>query len=795
MELVEGESLDQRIAQGPLKLQEALEIGEQIAAGLEAAHRKGVVHRDIKPENIMVGEGGHVTIMDFGLARLAEASRLTKTDETVGTVAYMSPEQTEGSGTDERTDIWSLGVVLYEMVTAQAPFKGDYDKAIMYSILNEAPEPITALRSGVPMQLEDYVGKCLAKDRKDRYQDVAHLIVDLRGLRKSLESGASRVLKKGQPAEPESVRTAGSKPWMPWAVAALMGLIALAAVVSDVNQPEPERPVRRFSFEVDPVTYEYVSVAPDGSAISYITGDSPAVWLRSLDDERPRKLEGTEGARGVATWSPDSRHLLFSTGNNEFKRIAVAGGQPVPVAEFEGSMGGMSWSPDGETIVIAFGEPPVLYEVSASGGEPRLLFEPLGGQAAANLQPYFLPAEASARALLFDVGTFTERDIYLMNLDTGEPKRIAAGAGASYAPSGHILYQTGFREPGVWAVGFSIETLEVTGEPFLVGAGLSRPRISNDNTLVAAELSVGSEPKRLIWRDREGNKLGEIGRPQPVILRPALSPDGRRVAVAGRDEVGYETDIWLHEADRPVAQRLTFDSGIEDFPAWSADGRQVSFSAEGSVLFDIFRRGLDGTQDAEVLVSTPGREAEMGWSPDESTLVFCVTNPQSNYDLKTFSPDSREIKPFLETRFNERTPAVSPDGRHIAYSSDESGKYEVYLREFPTGSGARQVSEQGGYQPRWSRDGKELYYVAQDRTLMAVKVSASTGLPVGRSEGLFDLPEFEYSTSLAAWDYDVSADGRFVVTEKVASEDQGPRKTTIRVIENWYEEFRDRSWE
>ena len=499
MELVEGESLDQRIAQGPLKLQEALEIGEQIAAGLEAAHRKGVVHRDIKPENIMVGEGGHVTIMDFGLARLAEASRLTKTDETVGTVAYMSPEQTEGSGTDERTDIWSLGVVLYEMVTAQAPFKGDYDKAIMYSILNEAP---------------------------------------------------------------------------------------------------------------------------DGSAISYITGDSPAVWLRSLDDERPRKLEGTEGARGVATWSPDSRHLLFSTGNNEFKRIAVAGGQPVPVAEFEGSMGGMSWSPDGETIVIAFGEPPVLYEVSASGGEPRLLFEPLGGQAAANLQPYFLPAEASARALLFDVGTFTERDIYLMNLDTGEPKRIAAGASASYAPSGHILYQTGFREPGVWAVGFSIETLEVTGEPFLVGAGLSRPRISNDNTLVAAELSVGSEPKRLIWRDREGNKLGEIGRPQPVILRPALSPDGRRVAVAGRDEVGYETDIWLHEADRPVAQRLTFDSGIEDFPAWSADGRQVSFSAEGSVLFDIFRRGLDGTQDAEVLVSTPGREAEMGGRPMRAHSFF-----------------------------------------------------------------------------------------------------------------------------------------------------------------------------
>jgi len=424
-----------------------------------------------------------------------------------------------------------------------------------------------------------------------------------------------------------------------------------------------------------------------------------------------------------------------------------------------------------------------------------MLFEPIGGSAASNLQPDYLPAEASARAILFDVGSFSERDIYVKNLDTGESRKLATGAGPAYSPSGHILYQAGFGKPGLWAVPFSIETLETTGEPFLVDATLSRAGVSNDNALVAARMTLGNEPKRLIWRDRTGKELGEIGRPQPTILRPALSPDGARVAVAGSDEPGYGSDIWIHEADRPVARRITFDAGVEDFPVWSSDGRQITIAAEGSVLFDIVQLSVDGSQEAQTLVSTPDREAEMGWSPDERILVFSVTNAQGNHDLKTFHVDGGRIETLLDTPFNERTPAISPDGRLIAYSADESGQYEVYVREFPSGSSVRQVSEQGGYQPRWSKDGRELYYVAQDGMLMAVGVDAAAGLPLGRPESLFETHFFDYSTALAAWDYDVSADGRFVVVEKADADEQGARNTTIRVIENWHEEFRDQSRE
>ncbi len=316
MEFVEGEDLDKRIEQSPLKIPEALDIAQQIAKGLEAAHEKGVVHRDIKPQNVMVASKGHVTIMDFGLAQLTQASLLTRPDQTMGTTFYMSPEQTEGSGTDHRTDIWSLGVVLYEMVSGQRPFKGDYDKAIMYSILNEEPEPITALRTGVPMELENYVGKCLAKNPSQRYQGATELGVDLANLAEGLEHRGAAKPQAGQGATdkpPELNRLTRER--ISWALTALLAL-AVAVMALRVDDNTASAPTRAsFSFsapDFDPEDGSRAKISPDGKHIVYSAGvDSVSLWIRNLDDEQPRELAHTEGAI-QPFWSPDGRHLAFA---------------------------------------------------------------------------------------------------------------------------------------------------------------------------------------------------------------------------------------------------------------------------------------------------------------------------------------------------------------------------------------------------------------------------------------------------------------------------------------------------
>ena len=798
LEHVEGESLERLIENGPLPLTRAVEIVRQIASGLELAHEKGVVHRDIKPSNILVTPNGQVKILDFGLALLAETSRLTKLDETVGTVAYMSPEQAQGGEVDRRADIWALGCVLYEMVRGERPFPAAHDQALIYEICNEAPEPLTAVRAGVPMALELLVGKCLAKDGGDRYQNVTDLIVDLRRVGETLESGRSRVSSAASESMPDLAAARRASSWAPWAAAAGL-LAAIAAALAFVHFMEPpappaDRAARRFSFTPDSLYdipgFMRVAVSPDGGSIAYVSGDDPtALWLRAMDDEEPRKLEGTEGAVHGFFWSADSRFIGFVAGG-DLKKVAVDGGPPVMLCKTGGSFfEGGSWSPDGESIVFAsVGGAPGIYEVPARGGEPRLLFDPAPGpKGQGDSQPHFLPSKTPA--LLLARGSFYARDIFLINLETGDATKLAEGARPLYSATGHILYRTGPFEAGLWALPFSLETLRATGDAVTIADGVGDASLAADGTLVTVDHTRAKE-RGLIWRDRSGKKLGEIGRPQASIRHPALSPDGRRVAVEGREDRSDAGDIWLHETDRPISQRLTFDPARDSHPAWSPGGEIVGFASERTGDGDLYERRADGSGAATVIASGPRRATELDWSPDGFHLLF-RSNTGASDDLWLLSRANEgakgETQPFLESPFLERTPQFSSDGRYVAYVSNESGVDEVYVREFPRGESRWQVSENGGRQPRWSAGGAELFYV-DGSTLTAVRVELDPVFKVGEADRLFS----DRWLTGVTFAYDVSADGRFVMVEEATDDAAPPRKPAIRIVQNWYEEFRVR---
>ena len=794
MAYVEGRTIKDKISDRPLKLEEAIDLAVQTAEGLKAAHQKGVVHRDIKPANLMLTEEGQVKIMDFGLALLAEQSRLTKTSTILGTPAYMSPEQVERRPTDRRTDTWSLGVVIYEMVTGRLPFAGERQEAVLYAIPNQEPEPITALRAGLPMELEWIVGKALAKDPADRYQHVDEVLVDLR---KMQNSTAKRSHSPGAAVGSDSQAPAPPLAWwLPWSLFAAATAVALVLAYLNVIEPTPERPVRRFSFTPESLYSTrdelQAAVSPDGRWIVYTSGESPgALWLRAIDSEEPRKLAGTEDADVGAFWSPDSRFIGFAT-SGQLKKIAIQGGPPIVLCDLPGSIFvGGSWSPDGETIVFSSGvSDPVLHEVSAVGGEFRPLLKPLSNEkGVGNVEPYFLPAEASSRTLLLSVGEESGRDVYLWNLESGEATMLVEGARPVYAAPGFIVYQAQALRPGLSALPFSLTTLEVTGEAFPIAQGVGVPSVSADGTLVSVDVLGGASRDRVVWRDRTGKKTGEIGRPQNIIVFPALSPDGRRVAVYA--EESQQREVWLHEVDRPVRQRLTFESGNPLYPSWSPDGKSVTYSRLSDGNRNLYVSRADGSTQSETLVASAADEGASDWSPDGRSVIYTVEHAETGFDLWVLDRQANDGKgeatPFVATQFAERGPQISPDGGYVAYCSDESGTPETYVREFPLASDRWQISENGGCQPRWSHDGEELFYL-EGSTLIAVELTTGPEFRIGPSKRLFSDPNL----SGFAWNYDVSAGGRFVMVERVADESQEQRKPAIHITENWCEEFRER---
>jgi len=792
MAYIDGPALADKIKERPLPLGEALGFAVQIAEGLQEAHEKGIVHRDVKPQNVMLTAKGQVKVMDFGLASLAGRSKLTKSGTTLGTPAYMAPEQLEAGEVDRRADIWALGCVLYEMLTQRTPFEAEYEQAIAYGILNEQPEPVTALRSGLPTEIDRLIAKALSKDAAERYQHADDMIVDLNSLNKK-QAAAPPAIPQTQSrgtapnatvGPPRAVHGSLQRTW-PMVLSAVLALAVVLLVLQGAPEAAPPEPgpLRRFALKVGEDPASNIRISPDGRHIAYVTRPSGAeqLWIWDLDREEPRRIETAIGAHSPS-WSSGSDFLAFGQ-SSEMKVVAVDGGPATTLCTIAGVVLHGTWSPDGKTIVFALRASQGvvrLYEVPAQGGAPKLLFEPEGlEQDKMFMFPQFLPLEGGRRGLIFAKGTNPdEAQIELLDLETGRRDVLVAGTRPFYSPTGHIVFE---RRPRLWAVPFSVERLTTTGEPFPIDKHAAAiPSVARDGTLVYTR-GASTNRRQLTWRGRDGGKLGVIGLPQAGAVMPVLSPDDGQVAVRAYENDNF--DIFVHEVAGGLKRRITFDSVEDDRPGWTHDGERVTYSStfEGSI--DVFTRSADGRGKVTALLAKPENEYLYGWSSDGKYAVGTSGN-QIWYLRANEAGNEYEKSFFIANEFDATSPDLSPDARFLAYESNESGRYEVRVQPFPEGGGIIQISTNGGGQPRWSGDGKEIFYVEGD-TMMAVAVNSGSSFSAGKPERLFDGGGAFRGRGQR---YDVAADGqRFVVAELV----EAAPEPTIHVVLNWYEEFRE----
>jgi Tol biopolymer transport system component/tRNA A-37 threonylcarbamoyl transferase component Bud32 len=798
MELVSGLTLAEELKNGPLRTEEGLKIAAQIAGALEAAHERGVIHRDLKPANVKVTPEGRVKVLDFGLAKafaadsglsLSNAPMVTAmgTEEgrILGTQAYMSPEQVRGKPLDKRTDIWALGCVLYELLTARRAFAGETLSDTAAAILEREPD-WQALPTSTPVKIRDLLRRCLQKDKALRMQAAGDIRIEIH------EALAA------PPAESKAdVLNQPAAGWRRVAVLGLAGMALLAVgVIATWNlKPSPARPVSRLVINLPPGQRlagldagPVVALSPDGTHLAYVAnqGGTQRLYLRAMDGLEPKPMPGTEGAIDPF-FSPDGQWLGFFA-SGKLKKVSVNGGTALTIADVA-SLAGASWSSEGMVAFAPTGDS-FLQLVSDAGGTPQPLTRFEKGEFA-HRWPEFLPGD---KALLFAASTnLNNAQIAVQRVGTGERRNLVQGATQPrYAPSGHLIYA---QAGNLMAAPFDPRRLAVTGTAVPVVEGVLQFPASGDaqyslsatGSLVYVPGSVQGAQRKLVWVSHNGAEQ-PLAAPVRAYLNPRLSPDSRKVAV-GIVSQQQDSQVWLYDLSRETLTRLTFEGRNNNNPVWTPDGKRVAFNSGREGPSNIFWQLADGSGGLERLTTGAYVQSPHSWSPDGRFLAFIEVNPSTGVDIWVLPLSDRKVQPFLRTQFTEGAPRFSPDGRWLAYVSDESGRFEVYVQLYPGPGGKWQISTEGGDEPVWNPSGRELFYRSGER-MMAVDIATQPSFTAGKPRLLFKGQYVPTATTPA--NYDVSPDGQRFLMLKSEEQSSFSAPTQIVVVQNWFEELKRR---
>jgi serine/threonine protein kinase len=792
MELVEGEDLAQRIATGPIPLDEALPIAKQITEALEAAHDAGVIHRDLKPANIKVRPDGAVKVLDFGLAKLVDAdavrspgregdflpatitspAMMTSVGVILGTAAYMSPEQAKGKAADAQSDIWAFGAVLYEMLTGKSAFQGATMVEVLGAVLKSEPDWM-ALPAETPPLIQALLRRCLQKDRSQRLRAITDARFQIEeALHEPPEGAASSITKRRERLM-----------WVAAMVATAAAATALGAWAfrfTPLDAPEVRLQI------VTPPSDDLTAFAmsPDGKQVVFAatTNGKSQLWLRPLSAETAQSLPGTEGAAGPF-WSPDGRSIGFFAGQ-QLKRVESDGGNARAVTDAPGSLSsfGGTWGAEGAILFVTGPTSPLL-RVSARGGEPVEAITLEGPAQGSHRFPSFLP---DGRHFLFYVtGTPNVQGVYLGSLDSKESRRlIESDSAAVFAPPDAVLFR---REDSLLAQRLDLRTYRPNTDPFPVAASVASLGATFASVAVSASgagpfayRAAATAPRQLIWFHRTGKQIGTVGGHDPSLTGAGLrlSPDGRTVALVRR--VNGNVDVWLMEIARGVLRRFTSDSAADGWPVWSPDRSRIAFQSSrlhGGGVYDLFVKSLGASGNESLLLGSSENKNLWDWSSDGRFVLYSHRSRTTVRDLWVL-PLEGDKKPFalVQTPSDEFGGTFSPDGRWIMYQSNETGRHEIYVQPFPGPGQSTLISTTGGSNPRWRGDGREIFYTGPDNRLMAVGVALQTNgvaLP-GTAVALFSM------SPNSSWD--VSLDGqRFLVNMAVADATTPP----ITVVLNW----------
>jgi eukaryotic-like serine/threonine-protein kinase len=776
-----------------LPLNETLKIGIAVAEALAMAHRQGIVHRDLKPGNIMLTKGG-VKLMDFGLAKSAGAgspagalsapllsaartkseaspiSPLTTAGTMIGTIQYMSPEQIEGKEADARSDLFALGTVLYEMVTGARPFEGKSQISVASAILEKEPEPISAVQPLTPPAFEHIVTACLAKNPEDRFQTAHDIVLQLKWIAQSGTLALRSTEKKGN-----------NHGLLAWLIAGGLALMLIALVLWWRGSKGAEQ-ATYFSAPL-PFAARDVAVSPNGHTVAIVghreSERNNVLWIYEPGTQEATSLANTEGA-SFPFWSPDGQSLGFFA-DGKLKKLSLGGGPVQTLCDAPTGRGG-AWNKDGVIIFTPSGHLGVgLYRIPASGGTPTQITVPdktLNEDS--HRWPVFLPD--GIHYLYSAIHLSGRRDlssIYLGSLSSNEKRLMTkASANVAYAAP-YLLF---YRDQTLFGQHFDTRNFELTGEPVAIFTDVQfSPRISeavfaaSSAGLLVAQKTGDSGASELLWFNRKGEEIG-------IALKPGiygnimLAPNGRAVASDTTDPASQNTDIWTYDLEIQSAKRLTFDPAIDSLPIWSPNGTRMVFASNRGVTFDLYLKDTNGAQDEKSIPQDGPDRFPTDWSPDGKYVLY-----ERGADLWFVAIPELRATQFLKASSTLKNGRFSPDGKWVAYSSNESGQWEIYVTSFPEAHGKWQVSNAGGDQPKWRSDGKELFYLSNDSKIMAVPVKTGANFDAGTPMALFQANPREMVATSEQFFYDVSKDGqKFLINTQLKT-----AMTPISVVLNW----------